>query len=200
MVEISSTSSEDNEVKKEETDDSDVKILSGDELVAQEEGDGDDPNDSGLHVDDSLNAPDEYGRVLVNAGHADHEEDIFLAPQLAKAVKPHQVLCVYWVWRQNLKRKNCDISFRNVILRMPSAFHLVNLDRISTACQGQKKGSSTLSLDWRDSLYVRQHRGIVVTLLLGLWRVRLHLGARDGTWQDSASHLILRRLFDTHKR
>ena len=36
-----------------------------------------------------LPSPD--GRVLVNAGHASSEEDVYLAPQIARAVKPHQV-------------------------------------------------------------------------------------------------------------
>ena len=35
--------------------------------------------------------PSPDGRVLVNAGHASQEEDIYLAPQIARAVKPHQV-------------------------------------------------------------------------------------------------------------
>ena len=37
-----------------------------------------------------LPSPD--GRVLVNAGHASSEEDVYLAPQIARTVKPHQVL------------------------------------------------------------------------------------------------------------
>ena len=36
-----------------------------------------------------LPSPD--GRVLVNAGHAPSEEDVYLAPQIARTVKPHQV-------------------------------------------------------------------------------------------------------------
>ena len=36
-----------------------------------------------------LPSPD--GRVLVNAGHDSTDEDIFLAPQIAQTVKPHQV-------------------------------------------------------------------------------------------------------------
>ena len=36
-----------------------------------------------------LPSPD--GRVLVNASHASSEEDVYLAPQIARAVKPHQV-------------------------------------------------------------------------------------------------------------
>ncbi|KAM6983009.1 helicase ARIP4-like isoform 1-T1 [Tautogolabrus adspersus] len=46
---------------------------------------------SGAHVNDTLNRPDGDGRVLVNLNHPAAEEDIFLSPQLAQAVKPHQV-------------------------------------------------------------------------------------------------------------
>lgn len=35
--------------------------------------------------------PSPDGRVLVNAGHDSSEEDVYLAPQIAHAVKPHQV-------------------------------------------------------------------------------------------------------------
>lgn len=47
---------------------------------------------SGAHTDDAFNRPDAQGRVLVNVNHPSQEEDIFLTPQLARAVKPHQVL------------------------------------------------------------------------------------------------------------
>lgn len=46
---------------------------------------------SGAHTNDALNQPDAEGRVLVNFNHPAGEKDIFLLPQLARAVKPHQV-------------------------------------------------------------------------------------------------------------
>ena len=51
----------------------------------------DDINNAGSHINDELNYPDAQGRVLVNVGHPEKEEDIFLPSQLAAAVKPHQV-------------------------------------------------------------------------------------------------------------
>lgn len=51
--------------------------------------DGSEP--SGAHTDDALNRSDIQGRVLVNLNHPEEEEDVFLLPQLARAVKPHQV-------------------------------------------------------------------------------------------------------------
>ncbi|MCI4389933.1 hypothetical protein PGIGA_G00116750 [Pangasianodon gigas] len=48
---------------------------------------------SGSHINDALNQPDAQGRVLVNINHPAEEDDLFLAPQLARAVKPHQSFC-----------------------------------------------------------------------------------------------------------
>ncbi|XP_053207222.1 helicase ARIP4-like isoform X2 [Panonychus citri] len=50
-----------------------------------------DTNNDGAHTDDRFNQPDEEGRVLVNVGHPAEEEPIYLASQLGKAVKPHQI-------------------------------------------------------------------------------------------------------------
>lgn len=44
-----------------------------------------------MHTRDELNQPDNEGRVLVNVGHPTKENDIFLAPQLARAAKAHQI-------------------------------------------------------------------------------------------------------------
>uniref|UniRef100_A0A8C9XVQ2 RAD54 like 2 n=1 Tax=Sander lucioperca TaxID=283035 RepID=A0A8C9XVQ2_SANLU len=46
---------------------------------------------SGAHVNDALNRVDSQGRVLVNLNHPAAEDDIFLSAQLARAVKPHQI-------------------------------------------------------------------------------------------------------------
>lgn len=40
---------------------------------------------------DLLNVPDHLGRVLINVGHPQEDEDIFLPSQIAKIVKPHQI-------------------------------------------------------------------------------------------------------------
>ncbi|XP_055021526.1 helicase ARIP4-like isoform X2 [Boleophthalmus pectinirostris] len=53
-----------------------------------EEGDSE---PSGAHVNDALNLPDAQGRVLVNTNHPQTDPDIYLSPQLARAVKPHQI-------------------------------------------------------------------------------------------------------------
>ena len=46
---------------------------------------------SGAHANDAHNQPDPQGNVLVNMNHPPEEADLYLAPQLARAVKPHQV-------------------------------------------------------------------------------------------------------------
>jgi len=86
-----------------------IEIISSDSEVEVDDSDDDDddddrssglnhcqPNDidydnSGLHADDSANQVDQQGRVLVNVNHPLDEEDIFLAPQIAKVIKSHQV-------------------------------------------------------------------------------------------------------------
>nr|XP_057921440.1 helicase ARIP4 [Doryrhamphus excisus] len=77
-----------------------IELSSGDEdalQISSESGDEDEggaggtEESSGAHINDALNLPDAQGRVLVNINHPAEEKDIFLAPQLARAVKPHQV-------------------------------------------------------------------------------------------------------------
>lgn len=50
-----------------------------------------DRDNSGMHVDDKFNVPNEDGRVLINVAHPTDEPDIFLPPQIARIVKPHQI-------------------------------------------------------------------------------------------------------------
>lgn len=56
------------------------------------EGDDDTEESSGAHVNDALNQLDASRQVIININHPPNEEDLYLAPQLARAVKPHQVL------------------------------------------------------------------------------------------------------------
>ncbi|XP_019868954.2 uncharacterized protein LOC109597651 isoform X3 [Aethina tumida] len=74
-----------------------IDISSDDDciVVSEPEGDADDteddPSNSGMHTNDEFNVPDEQGRILVNVGHPDNEPDVFVAPQIARIIKPHQV-------------------------------------------------------------------------------------------------------------
>ena len=76
-----------------------VQIISSDsepEALAEIAYSDDDQSDqdydnSGAHTEDILNCRDSHGRVLINIGHPANEEDIFLAPSIARTVKAHQV-------------------------------------------------------------------------------------------------------------
>ncbi|XP_017266885.1 helicase ARIP4 isoform X2 [Kryptolebias marmoratus] len=50
-----------------------------------------DSEPSGAHANDAQNQPDTRGRVLVNLNHPTSDKNIFLSPQLARVVKPHQI-------------------------------------------------------------------------------------------------------------
>lgn len=89
VVEIVDSSSGE-ESTSSSSDSDDCIMLSDSEVPPSPEAD-EDPNNSGLHVNDVYNVPDEQGRVLINIGHPEAEEDIFLAPQIARVIKPHQI-------------------------------------------------------------------------------------------------------------
>ena len=72
------------------SDDSDeCRVMS--DNVDEEEEEEEDPNNSGMHVNDARNVRNSDGSVLVNVNHTKTDPDIFLAPQLAEAIKPHQI-------------------------------------------------------------------------------------------------------------
>lgn len=71
------------------SDSDECKVVS-DDLDEQDDYE-EDPQNSGMHVNDALNVRNYNGEVLVNIGHSDVDNDIFLAPQLAATIKPHQI-------------------------------------------------------------------------------------------------------------
>lgn len=73
-----------------ESSDDDCIVLS-DPSGEEETDNEDDPSNSGMHTNDRYNIPDEHGRVLVNVGHPETEPDVFLSPQVARIIKPHQI-------------------------------------------------------------------------------------------------------------
>lgn len=73
-----------------ESSDDDCIVLS-DPSGEEETDNEDDPSNSGMHTNDRYNIPDEHGRVLINVGHPETEPDVFLAPQVARIIKPHQI-------------------------------------------------------------------------------------------------------------
>ncbi|XP_017094325.2 helicase ARIP4 isoform X2 [Drosophila bipectinata] len=76
----------------DDSSDDDCILLSEEEEEDDDEDlIGDDATNSGMHVKDAYNVPDENGQVVVNMAHPDGEETLFLAPQIAKVIKPHQI-------------------------------------------------------------------------------------------------------------
>lgn len=90
VVTISSGSEGEEVEQKPQSSDDDCILISGDEEEEEDIAD-DDSNNSGMHTNDAYNLPDESGRVLINVGHPDNEPDVFLAPQIARVIKPHQI-------------------------------------------------------------------------------------------------------------
>ncbi|CAL8088793.1 unnamed protein product [Orchesella dallaii] len=55
---------------------------------------------------DLINVPDHLGRVLVNVGHPDEDIDLYLASQIAKIVKPHQIGGVRFLYDNVIESKD----------------------------------------------------------------------------------------------
>jgi RAD54-like protein 2 len=72
------------------SDSDECKVIS-DDAESMEDDEEEDPNNSGMHVNDALNIRNIDGNVLVNVGHPDEDNDIYLASQLAHCIKPHQI-------------------------------------------------------------------------------------------------------------
>ncbi|XP_074952559.1 helicase ARIP4 isoform X2 [Phalacrocorax aristotelis] len=99
-LDSTSSGSEDDAKVKNSIKDEVIELSSGEDDALQivdssdsgNEGEEDGSEESsGSHVNDALNQSDALGQVIVNINHPPNEEDIFLAPQLAHAVKPHQI-------------------------------------------------------------------------------------------------------------
>ncbi|XP_039483886.1 helicase ARIP4 isoform X1 [Drosophila santomea] len=77
----------------DDSSDDDCILLSEEEEEEDDEdlNESDDATNSGMHVKDIYNVPDENGQVVVNMAHPEGEETLYLAPQIAKVIKPHQI-------------------------------------------------------------------------------------------------------------
>ncbi|KAH1016986.1 hypothetical protein HUJ05_007724 [Dendroctonus ponderosae] len=82
------------------SDNQTIEVSSDDDCIVVSESEGDqgpddddhdDPSNSGMHTNDEFNQPDEKGRVLINVGHSEDDPDVFIAPQIARIIKPHQI-------------------------------------------------------------------------------------------------------------
>ncbi|KAL1497297.1 hypothetical protein ABEB36_008285 [Hypothenemus hampei] len=82
---------DDNQPIEVSSDDDCILVSESEADAAPEEDENEDPSNSGMHTNDVFNQPDEQGRVLVNVGHSEDDPDVFVAPQIAKIIKPHQI-------------------------------------------------------------------------------------------------------------
>ncbi|KAL1116799.1 hypothetical protein AAG570_005269 [Ranatra chinensis] len=94
------------------SDEDDCIVISepSDEEMEEEE----DPNNSGMHTNDLYNTADEQGRVLINVGKPENDPDVFLAPQIARVIKPHQIGGVRFMFDnvvESLERFNTSPGF-----------------------------------------------------------------------------------------
>lgn len=97
-----------------DSSDDDCILLSDVDDDDDDEEDGADAHNSGLHVNDKYNTPDEFGRVIINVGHPETETDIYLAPQIARNIKPHQIGGVRFLYDniiESLERFNSSEGF-----------------------------------------------------------------------------------------
>ena len=92
VIELSSDS------EAQSDDDDCVMVQSSEEEERDQEVESEDLNDGGAHINDEFNCPDDKGRVLVNVGHPSDDPDIFLSPQMARAIKPHQVCVIVYFY------------------------------------------------------------------------------------------------------
>lgn len=82
------------DISSGEEDDDVVMVNSEEEeedMSDEDYAEAEDVNNSGSHINDMYNVPDEQGRVLVNVGHPTADPDIYLSPLVARHIKPHQV-------------------------------------------------------------------------------------------------------------
>ncbi|XP_052780852.1 uncharacterized protein LOC128217627 [Mya arenaria] len=86
VIDISSGEDDDDVVMVRDEDEDEGEDASDEDFAEAE-----DVNNSGSHINDQYNVPDEHGRVLVNVGHPTSDPDIYLSPLVAKCIKPHQI-------------------------------------------------------------------------------------------------------------
>merc|ERR1719495_1039253 len=110
-----------------------------------EEHEDEDPNNSGLHVNDALNVPNAKGNVLVNVGHPDSDRDALPAPQLAAMAKPHQIGGIRFLYDniiESEERFRGSQGFGCILahsMGLGKTFQVVAFVDIFLACTGGRK-------------------------------------------------------------
>ena len=116
-----------------------------DDAENEEDDEDEDPNNSGLHVNDALNVPNAKGEVLVNVGHPDGDRDALLAPQLAAMAKPHQIGGIRFLYDniiESEERFRGSQGFGCILahsMGLGKTFQVVAFVDIFLACTGGRK-------------------------------------------------------------
>ena len=140
---ISSSESDDCKIVQ---DDHRSPVFQDDDADVEEDVDEDeDPNNSGLHVNDALNVANAKGEVLVNVGHPDGDRDALLAPQLAAMAKPHQIGGIRFLYDniiESEERFRGSQGFGCILahsMGLGKTFQVVAFVDIFLACTGGRK-------------------------------------------------------------
>ncbi|CAL1535806.1 unnamed protein product, partial [Lymnaea stagnalis] len=140
VITLSSDSDDTDDYDDEDSDE--VVMVPSDE---EEDDEGpEDVNNGGAHIDDTLNLPDPDGRVKVNVGHPPDDPDIYLAPQIAQAIKPHQIGGVRFLYDnmvESLERFRTTPGFGCILahsMGLGKTIQLISFIDIFIRCTGGK--------------------------------------------------------------
>ncbi|CAG5116066.1 unnamed protein product [Candidula unifasciata] len=145
VITLSSDSENSEGLDDDESDD--VVMVPSDESDSEEdEDDGpEDINNGGSHINDTLNLPDTDGRVQVNIGHPAEDPDIFLAPQIAQAIKPHQIGGVRFLYDnliESVERLRTTPGFGCILahsMGLGKTIQMISLIDVFLRCAGGKR-------------------------------------------------------------
>ncbi|BFZ10339.1 hypothetical protein BsWGS_13379 [Bradybaena similaris] len=145
---ITLSSDSENSDAFDDDDESDVVMVPSEGDADDDDDDDDGPediNNGGSHINDTLNLPDTDGRVQVNIGHPAEDPDIFLAPQIAQAIKPHQIGGVRFLYDnlvESVERLRTTPGFGCILahsMGLGKTIQLVSFIDIFLRCAGGKR-------------------------------------------------------------
>ncbi|XP_059177576.1 helicase ARIP4-like isoform X2 [Physella acuta] len=137
-------SSESEDSDDYDEDDSDEVVMVPSDEGEEDDEDPEDVNNGGAHIDDALNLPDPDGRVKVNIGHPPDDPDIYLAAQIAQAIKPHQIGGVRFLYDnmvESLERFRTTPGFGCILahsMGLGKTIQLISFIDIFLRCTGGK--------------------------------------------------------------
>ncbi|XP_012938191.1 uncharacterized protein LOC101863187 isoform X2 [Aplysia californica] len=140
VITLSSDTDDSDDLDDDDSDE--VVMVPSDE---EDDDEAEDVNNGGAHIDDTLNMPDPDGRVKVNLGHPADEPDIFLAPQIAQSIKPHQIGGVRFLYGnlvESMERFRTTPGFGCILahsMGLGKTIQLISFIDIFLRCAGGKR-------------------------------------------------------------